>query len=52
MMSGQLNRDFVSPSVFTLTSLQALRRLSTLLEERGEYYANANARVSLESMYA
>ncbi|KAF2293119.1 hypothetical protein GH714_037203 [Hevea brasiliensis] len=31
---------------------KAFRRLSTLLEERGEYYANANARVSLESIAA
>ncbi|KAG8640903.1 hypothetical protein MANES_13G076034v8 [Manihot esculenta] len=31
---------------------KALRRLSTLLEERGEYYANANARVSLENIAA
>ncbi|XP_021736642.1 shikimate kinase, chloroplastic-like [Chenopodium quinoa] len=29
---------------------KALTRLSTLLEERGEAYANANARVSLESI--
>lgn len=34
------------------TFLQALNRLSTLWEERGESYANANARVSLESKYA
>ncbi|XP_058010242.1 shikimate kinase, chloroplastic isoform X2 [Hevea brasiliensis] len=31
---------------------KAFRRLSTLLEERGEYYANANARVSLENIAA
>lgn len=30
--------------------MQALTRLSALFEERGEAYANANARVSLESM--
>jgi shikimate kinase len=30
--------------------MQALMRLSALFEERGEFYANANARVSLESM--
>lgn len=35
-----------------LTSVQALNRLSTLWEERGEEYANANARVSLESKHA
>eukprot|EP00257_Ricinus_communis_P022903 XP_015582761.1 shikimate kinase, chloroplastic [Ricinus communis] len=29
---------------------KALRRLSTLLEEREDFYANANARVSLESI--
>ncbi|CAI9109220.1 OLC1v1008997C2 [Oldenlandia corymbosa var. corymbosa] len=29
---------------------QAFKRLTTLLEERGEAYANANARVSLEDM--
>lgn len=31
--------------------MQALMRLSALFEERGEAYANASARVSLESMY-
>lgn len=31
--------------------LQAYNRLSTLLEERGEAYANANTRVSLESKF-
>ena len=30
--------------------LQTFMRLSALLEERSEAYANANARVSLESM--
>lgn len=31
--------------------LQAYKRLSTLLEERSKAYANANARVSLESKF-
>ena len=30
--------------------MQTLMRLSALFEERSEAYANANARVSLESM--
>ncbi|KAK1592251.1 hypothetical protein Q3G72_021874 [Acer saccharum] len=34
------------------TYTKALRRLSTILEERGEAYANANARVSLENIAA
>lgn len=36
----------------TSTSPQVFRRLSTLLEERGECYANANVRISLESTWA
>lgn len=40
-----LNRD-ASPS------MQTFMRLSNLFEERGEAYANANARVSLESKCA
>lgn len=41
-----LNRDASSPS------MQTFMRLSNLFEERGEAYANANARVSLESKCA
>jgi len=34
-----------------LKHLQTVKRLSIIREERSEAYANANARVSLESMY-
>ena len=34
------------------TPLQALTRLSNLWKERGDAYANADARVSLEGMFA
>ncbi|CAN6542328.1 unnamed protein product [Malus baccata var. baccata] len=36
--------------VDTLPSMQTYMRLTSLFEERGDSYANANARVSLESM--